>query len=43
MEIFSFLLFLSDESENITWEGEAKRQKLFKSKSGHRKLFRKWF
>ena len=36
-----FWKFLSDEVETIFWE--AKRSKLFKSKFGHRKLFRKWF
>ena len=35
--------FLSDEVETIFWESKAKRSKLFKSKSGHRKLLRKWF
>ena len=41
---FSFYWeFLSDEAETISWESEAKRSKLFKSKFGHRKLVRKWF
>ena len=35
--------FLSDEAETISWESEAKRSKLFKSKFGHRKFLRKWF
>ena len=38
-----FCKFLSDEVETIFWESEAKCSRLFKSKCGHRKLFRKWF
>ena len=38
-----YLKFFSVKVETIFWEIEAKHQKLFKSKSGHRKLFRKWF
>ena len=38
-----FLKFFSVKVETIFWEIEAKHQKLFKSKFGHRKLFRKWF
>ena len=37
-----FCKFLSDEVETIFWESEAKRSKLFKSKFGQKKLFRKW-
>ena len=43
-EHFSFFCnFLSDKVETIFWESEANRSKLFKSKFGHRKLFRKCF
>ena len=38
-----FCKYLGDEVETILWESEAKRQRLFKSKYGHRKLLRKWF
>ena len=38
-----FCKFLSDEVETIFRESEAKRSKLFKLKSGRRKLLRKWF
>ena len=34
---------MRDEIENVFWENDAKRLKLFKSKVGHRKNFRKWF
>ena len=34
---------LSDEVETIFWEKEAKRSKLIKSKSRHRKFLKKWF
>ena len=43
-DIFQFFCkFLSDAVETIFWESEAKRSKLFKSKFGHKELFRKWF
>ena len=32
-----------DEIESVFWQNNAKRLKLFKSKLGHRKNFRKWF
>ena len=38
-----FCKFLSDKIETLFWECEAKHQKLFKVKFGHRKLLRKWF
>ena len=41
-----FLVFrklLSEKVETIIWEDEAERWKLFKSKFGHAKLFRKLF
>ena len=41
-----FLVFwkiLSDEVQTASWVSEAKRQKLFKLKSGQKKLLRKWF
>ena len=38
-----FCKFLIDEAETNFWESEAKHQKLFNSKFGHRKLLRKWF
>ena len=39
----NFGKFLSDEVETNFRESEAKRSKLFKLKSGRRKLLRKWF
>ena len=38
-----FCKFLSEEVETVCWESEAKRSKLFKSKSGYKKLHRKCF
>ena len=38
-----FCKFLSDKTETVFWENEAKRSKVFKSKFGHRKLLRKYF
>ena len=38
-----FCQFLSDKVESLFWESETKRSKLFKSKVGSRKHFRKWF
>ena len=38
-----FCKFLSDKIETLFWECEAKHQKLFKVKFGHRKLLRKWY
>ena len=38
-----FFKFLNDEVETIYWTSEPKRSKLFKSKFGHRKLFRNLF
>ena len=38
-----FCNFLSSEVETLFWESEAKRSRLFKSKSGHGKLLTKWF
>ena len=35
--------FLSDEAVTIFWGSEGKYSKLFRSKIGHRKHFRKWF
>ena len=35
--------FFSDKVENVTWESEGKRSKLFKSTFGHRKFLGKWF
>ena len=43
MEFFNFWKLLSEEVETISWESEAKRSTLYKSKFGHRKLLRKWF
>ena len=40
---FSFLQFSSDEIDTTFWESEARHQKVFKSKFGHKKLLRKWF
>ena len=34
---------LSDENQTTLWESDGKRWKIFQSKSGHRKLPRKWF
>ena len=39
----AFYKFLSDEVETNSWESEAKRSNLFKSKFGYMKLPRKWF
>ena len=38
-----FCKFLSDEVKTLFQDCEGKRLKLFKSKSGHKKLLRKWF
>ena len=38
-----FYIFLVDKVKTASWESEAKCQKLFKSKFGHRKLIRKLF
>ena len=38
-----FCKFSYDEVETVLWEREANRSKLFKSKFGHKNLFRKWF
>ena len=38
-----FCKFYNDKVETIFWESEAKRSKLFKSKFGHTKVFRKMF
>ena len=38
-----FCKFLSGEVQNIFWESDGKRSKIFKSKLGHRELFRKMF
>ena len=43
-DIFPFFCkFLSDKVETVYWIGKAMHSKLFKSKFGHTKLFRKWF
>ena len=39
----NFCKFYNDKVETIFWESEAKRSKLFKSKFGHTKVFRKMF
>ena len=38
-----FLQLLSEEVKITLWESKVKRQKLFKSKFGHRDFLRKWF
>ena len=38
-----FLQVLSDENKTTFWESYAKHLKLFKSRFGHKNLFRKWF
>ena len=40
---FTFLQILSEDIENVSWEIEEKRSKLFEYKIGHKKHFRKWF
>ena len=39
----SFSKLLTGEVESLSWESEAKRSKLFKSKFGRTKLLKKWF
>ena len=41
MVLFRFWKFLRAEVEAVFWAGEAKREKLFKSKLGHRKHLRR--
>ena len=43
MTFFTFCKFLSDNVKTVFWKSEAKHSKLFESKVGHRKFFRKWF
>ena len=38
-----FCKFLSDNVKTVFWKSEGKHSKLFESKVGHRKFFRKWF
>ena len=41
--LLSFCEVLGDEVETTSWKCDAKRRKLFKLKSGYKKLLRKWF